>query len=290
MPFPALHPATDTSRRRWRHATSSEVRRVRRGRRVGRAGGRPTVTGTGEVLVQVEAAGINPGEAAIRKGLLHAKWPATFPSGQGSDLAGVVAEVGDGVEGLRRRRRGLRLERGAGEPRRARRDAGEPARPQAGRPAVGRSRRPLRRRRHGLGRRPSGRCGVGDTVVVSGAAGGVGSLTVQLARLAGATVIGLASEPNHGWLREHGVIPVVLRPRSAGTHPRRCPGRKGRCVHRHLRQRLRGPRHRSGRRAQADRHDHRLGRRRTLRHADRRQHPGFVDRGPLRAGRADRRR
>jgi NADPH:quinone reductase-like Zn-dependent oxidoreductase len=51
--------------------------------------------------------------------------------------------------------------------------------------------------------------GVGDTVVVSGAAGGVGSLTVQLARLAGATVIGLSSEPNHAWLREHGVIPVT---------------------------------------------------------------------------------
>jgi NADPH:quinone reductase-like Zn-dependent oxidoreductase len=51
--------------------------------------------------------------------------------------------------------------------------------------------------------------GPGDTVVVSGAAGGVGSLTVQLARLAGAaTVIGLASERNHAWLTEHGVIPV----------------------------------------------------------------------------------
>ena len=49
----------------------------------------------------------------------------------------------------------------------------------------------------------------GDTVVVSGAAGGVGSLAVQLARRAGATVIGLASEPNHEWLRSHGVIPVT---------------------------------------------------------------------------------
>jgi NADPH:quinone reductase-like Zn-dependent oxidoreductase len=35
----------------------------------------------------------------------------------------------------------------------------------------------------------------------------VGSLTVQLLRHAGATVIGLAGEPNHDWLREHGVIP-----------------------------------------------------------------------------------
>jgi NADPH:quinone reductase-like Zn-dependent oxidoreductase len=48
----------------------------------------------------------------------------------------------------------------------------------------------------------------GDTVVVAGAAGGVGTIAVQLARNAGATVIGLASEPHHDWLRDHGVVPV----------------------------------------------------------------------------------
>src|ERR1700756_2572969 len=55
------------------------------------------VPGPGQVLIQVKAAGINPGEAKIRDGLLHARWPATFPSGQGSDLAGIVAETGAGV-------------------------------------------------------------------------------------------------------------------------------------------------------------------------------------------------
>lgn len=49
----------------------------------------------------------------------------------------------------------------------------------------------------------------GDTVVVSAAAGGVGSIAVQLARQAGATVIGLASEANHPWLAGHGAIPVA---------------------------------------------------------------------------------
>ena len=49
----------------------------------------------------------------------------------------------------------------------------------------------------------------GETVVISGAAGGVGSLAVQLARRTGATVIGLASESNHEWLKGHGVIPVA---------------------------------------------------------------------------------
>jgi NADPH:quinone reductase-like Zn-dependent oxidoreductase len=41
--------------------------------------------GPGQVLVQVKAAGINPGEAKIRIGLLHARWPATFPLSQVQD-------------------------------------------------------------------------------------------------------------------------------------------------------------------------------------------------------------
>src|SRR5581483_3036746 len=49
----------------------------------------------------------------------------------------------------------------------------------------------------------------GDTVAVSGAAGGVGCLAVQLARNAGAKVVGLASERHHEWLERHGVIPVA---------------------------------------------------------------------------------
>src|SRR5438105_10570907 len=55
--------------------------------------------GPGQVLIQVKAAGINPGEAKIREGLLHARWPTTFPSGQGSDLAGIVTQTGPGVTG-----------------------------------------------------------------------------------------------------------------------------------------------------------------------------------------------
>jgi NADPH:quinone reductase-like Zn-dependent oxidoreductase len=45
------------------------------------------VPAAGEVLVEVRAAGINPSEAVIRSGALHHMFPATFPSGQGSDLA-----------------------------------------------------------------------------------------------------------------------------------------------------------------------------------------------------------
>src|ERR1700722_17752105 len=56
------------------------------------------VPGPGEVLVRVRAAGINPGETSIREGVLHDLYPATFPSGQGSDLAGVMEETGAGSE------------------------------------------------------------------------------------------------------------------------------------------------------------------------------------------------
>src|SRR6202171_277538 len=58
------------------------------------------VPGHGEALVQVRAAGINPSEAVLRSGALHHLFPATFPSGQGSDLAGTVAELGPGISGF----------------------------------------------------------------------------------------------------------------------------------------------------------------------------------------------
>src|SRR6201995_3777742 len=63
---------------------------------------------------------------------------------------------------------------------------------------------------HAVGIRPGG------VVVVSGAAGGVGSIAVQLARQAGATVIGLAGPSNHDWLSRHGVIPVAYGEGAAG--------------------------------------------------------------------------
>jgi len=53
--------------------------------------------GEGEVLVEVRAAGINPGEVIIRSGALHERLPATFPSGEGTDLAGIVLQTGPGV-------------------------------------------------------------------------------------------------------------------------------------------------------------------------------------------------
>ena len=52
------------------------------------------------MLVAVRAAGINISEAKMREGLVREIFPATFPSGEGSDLAGVVEEVGLGVNSV----------------------------------------------------------------------------------------------------------------------------------------------------------------------------------------------
>ncbi|MEV6897579.1 NADP-dependent oxidoreductase [Amycolatopsis sp. NPDC051372] len=167
------------------------------------------VPGPGQVLVEVRAAGINPGEAAIREGVFAQQFPSTFPSGQGSDLAGVVAElgadveeiqVGDEVIGFVHTRASqaefvlVDAENLTPKPSGVSWEA-------AGGLFVAGTTAYAAVRATGLHE--------DDTLVVSGAAGGVGSLVVQLAKLTGATVVGIASEANHAWLQEQDVFPVA---------------------------------------------------------------------------------
>jgi len=56
------------------------------------------------------------------------------------------------------------------------------------------------------------RVGEGTTLLVEGAAGGVGSAAVQLAVARGATVLGTASERNHEYLRRLGAVPTTYGP------------------------------------------------------------------------------
>lgn len=162
----------------------------------------------GKVLVKVKAASINPGEAKIREGLLHALWPATFPSGEGSDLAGIVTKIGIGVEGVTAGdevigftdRRASHAEYVVVEAQNLTRKPANVSWEVAGAPAIAGSTAYASVRAVSL--KP------GDTVAVSGAAGGVGSITVQLARRAGAEVIGIAGPANHEWLTAHGIRPV----------------------------------------------------------------------------------
>ncbi len=167
------------------------------------------IPGSGKVLVRVKAAGINPGEASIRKGLFAERWPSTFPSGQGSDLAGIVEELGPGVTnvavgdeviGFSNNRSSqaelVVVEAGDLVPRPA-----NVSWAQAGALFVAGTTAFAAVRSVALD--------ADDTVVVSGAAGGVGSIAVQLAKNADARVIGLAGAANHQWLSDHGVIPIT---------------------------------------------------------------------------------
>ena len=163
----------------------------------------------GQVLVHVKATGINPGEASIRKGLFANRWPATFPSGQGSDLAGIVAAVGEGVQDFAVGDEVIGFTNNRAS--------------QAEFVVVEASN--LVHKPHNVSWEAAGSLFIvgttayaairavslqrGETLAVSGAAGGVGSIVVQLAIKEGVKVIGLASPAHHQWLRDHGVIPVT---------------------------------------------------------------------------------
>ena len=162
----------------------------------------------GEVLVEVKAAGINPGEAMIRQGAMDAIFPATFPSGQGSDLAGVVAEVGTGVDafsvgdevlGFTNNRAShaefvvVPADQLTSKPPSVSWEAA------GGLFVAGTTAYAAVR---------SVELTPGDTVAIAGAAGGVGTIAVQLAGRAGATVLGIAGPSNDEWLAAHDVVPV----------------------------------------------------------------------------------
>jgi NADPH:quinone reductase-like Zn-dependent oxidoreductase len=165
--------------------------------------------GPGQALVRVVAAAINPGEIAIREGLLHDRWPATFPSGQGSDLAGVIEKlgpdvpqfaIGDEVFGYVHTRSSHAELVVVDSGNLARRPPSVPWEAAATIFGVGTAAYAAVR---------AVRAGADDTLVVSAAAGGVGSIAVQLGVRAGARVFGLASEGHHDWLTAHGVTPLV---------------------------------------------------------------------------------
>jgi NADPH2:quinone reductase len=162
----------------------------------------------GQAQVEVRAAGINPGEAAIRSGALDAKWPSTFPSGEGSDLAGVVRATGEGVTGVAVGDEVL----GWSWDRSSHAELVDvPAEQLIPKPPA-------------LGWEEAGALYVvgvtafgaaravdaapGDTIAVSAAAGGVGSVLVQLLRVRGAEVLGIASDENRDWLASKGVSQV----------------------------------------------------------------------------------
>ncbi|GAA1933895.1 NADP-dependent oxidoreductase [Kitasatospora viridis] len=153
--------------------------------------------GPGRVRIAVRAAGVNPVDWRIREGQVIGAHPTTLPAGLGLDAAGVVDQVGEGVTGIAvgdrvfgeggntyaefavltawaRMPEGLSFEEAAGYP-----------------SVVETALRVIRQ----VGVRP------GQTLLVSGAAGGVGSAVLQIARVRGIAVIGTASAANQDYLR-----------------------------------------------------------------------------------------
>ena len=198
----------------------------------------------GEVTVAVKAAGINPGEAAIRSGVLRDRFPASFPSGEGSDLAGIVVAVGDGVDDF------------------AVQDAvlGYSWRRSSHATHVAVPVSQLIHKPPELSWEAAGSLYVvgctayaavravdakaGETVAVSAAAGGVGTVVVQLLALRDAQVLGIASPANADWLRVARRRPRALR-RRPGRAPESGSAGKDRCLHRSLRARVRAAGRRS---------------------------------------------
>ncbi|MEV1027056.1 NADP-dependent oxidoreductase [Streptomyces sp. NPDC050264] len=161
--------------------------------------------GPGQVRIAVRAAGVNPVDWRIREGQVLGAHPTQLPSGVGLDAAGVVDEVGEGVEGVEagdpvfgegsstyaefavlsawaRIPEGLSFEEAAGYP-----------------SVVETALRVIRE----VTVRP------GQTLLVSGASGGVGSAVLQIARDRGIKVIGTAGASNQDYLRSLGALPVT---------------------------------------------------------------------------------
>ncbi|WP_282795468.1 NADP-dependent oxidoreductase [Streptomyces sp. CC224B] len=170
--------------------------------------------GPDSVLVKVRAAAVNPVDYKCRQGHLDGILDAVFPVIPGWDVAGVVVQpgaaapeftVGDEVIGYVREdflSRGTFAEYVAAPVRTlARKPRNLGFEEAAGLPLAGLTAYQVVR----------GALAVreGDVVLVHAAAGGVGSFAVQLARHAGARVIGTAGERNHAYLRELGAEPVT---------------------------------------------------------------------------------
>ncbi|WP_158867025.1 NADP-dependent oxidoreductase [Leifsonia sp. AG29] len=161
--------------------------------------------GPGEVLVQVVAAGINHIDGFIRSGR-EATWAdEPFPRGSGSDFAGIVVSVGDkafpsGTEVIGHVRAGAQAEYLVVPTTHLVRKPKDVTWEIAGGLYLAGA--------TALATLDELRVGAGDTVVVSAAAGGVGSIEAQLARHAGARVIGTCGDRNFDYLRQVGIKPV----------------------------------------------------------------------------------
>ena len=170
--------------------------------------------GTGEVRVRVAAIGLNPMDWGIcSRPEAAARFGITVPAGFGSDLAGVVDEVGDGAKGFAVGDRvyGGALGRAAADFVVVKTSGGTLFHTPEGINDEVASTLPVAALT-ATAALTAISLGAGDTVLVGGAAGGVGVFVVQLAKVAGARVIGTVSRGTFEFLRQLGAEPVAYGP------------------------------------------------------------------------------
>ncbi|MFB8760890.1 NADP-dependent oxidoreductase [Nocardiopsis alba] len=166
--------------------------------------------GPGEIRVRVAAAGVNPIDWKVRSGALRGLLPVELPAIPGRDAVGVVDRIGVGVRGVAPGDRVFGLGGVTGA-------TAEPAVFSAWAPAPEAW---TDEEAAGAGLASVTALGglnalgplEGRTLLVEGAAGGVGGAAVEIARALGATVIGTASERNHGFLASLGAVPTTYGP------------------------------------------------------------------------------
>jgi NADPH:quinone reductase-like Zn-dependent oxidoreductase len=164
-----------------------------------------------QIVLRVKATGINPFESKLRSGLFQADIPLSFPAAQGNDVAGVIEQIGANVHGLKPGDEvlGTTAKRGSQAELAVVSQARAVARPATVPWEVAGALWTVGTTAYATVAAVSAGATEGDVVIVAGASGGVGGLAAQLARHRGASVIGVAGEGSHAWLRSRGIVPVA---------------------------------------------------------------------------------
>ncbi len=162
--------------------------------------------GAGQVRVRVRAIGLNPMDRKVRSGEMQQMFPTELPTVLGVEVSGTVDAVGPEVNGLAVGAEVLGFTDGGAyaEYALATTVAQKPA--ELGWAAAAALPVAAATAQNVLDRLEVTQ---GETVLIHGAAGGVGTVAVQLAVARGAAVIGTASEANHDYLRVLGATPVI---------------------------------------------------------------------------------
>ncbi len=176
----------------------------------------------GQIRIRVEAAGVQPFDAAFRRGTFHRFRPARCPAQLGNEVTGIVDATGAGAVGFGIGDEVIAFVDAIGYADTVVVDSSHAVQkpsamswPEAG--VLSASGQTAHTALDALG------LTAGDRLLIHAAAGGVGSFAVQLAAARGATVIGTASQRNHDYLAALGAIPVIYGPGLADRVRRAVP-------------------------------------------------------------------